>query len=237
MYLWHTSIYAPVEVALLFFFIARQKNVGKQNTQRDGLSHFPHFLVMWFSNSVLLSDLYSFLFIFSLLCGRLRFVMLFVVAWLHIVMRVLCCLCRFVPRASRVAFSFDTTRHTTTHTLTWWPYLHTGVHVLWRLLLHLMQILNSHSVILQSRQKGRSQGTNVSRLNNTQNIFFCRYVCVSLVLSSFLLSNTSFYVLRYTFSHLSHIFFESAKCQQIKLLTRNYKNGVLINNGTIKNIT
>lgn len=62
MHLRHTSIRAPVEVAPLFFLQPGQM-VGKQNTQRDGLSHFTRFLVMWFSNSVLLSDMDSFFFV------------------------------------------------------------------------------------------------------------------------------------------------------------------------------
>lgn len=109
-------------------------------------------------------------------------------------------------------------------------------------------------VILQSRQ-GRSKERNVSSLNKStkqflaqlrlhcivKKLFFCKYVCVSLVFLSSLFSNISFHqnltVLDYTFSNLSHIFFVSAKRQVKKLLTRNNKNGVLIINGTIKNST
>lgn len=76
-------------------------------------------------------------------CGRLRFAVLCAIAWLHIVMRVLCC---FVGLSLAPLVSLfpsapaNTQPHTRTqlHTLTWWPYVQSCFHASWRRLLHLM---------------------------------------------------------------------------------------------------
>lgn len=135
---------------------------------------------MWFSNSVLLSDLYSFLFIFSLLravevcnafCRRLASYC-HACSVLPLQVRPPCFSCRFL------LLHHPTHDYTHTYLVALPPHVCPFVvetcsssHVNFE-----QPFSHSLQHSLQSRKKERSQGRNVSSLNNLQNNFWFRCI-------------------------------------------------------------